>query len=402
MENKLSTQFNETKKECSCKPIKEVVWSVTGRCNYKCRHCSVSAPSYTGKDIPLEGCEKLIKEFVKCGIPNVTLIGGEPLVRSDFIELVQMLKNYGIRISQIFTNSSLITPELLQKLEMLAVRPIFRTSFDGVGVHDLQRGIHGAEAILLRKLKLLEEKNYNVVIDMCINSRNINVMPETLDLLNSFENVNLINITPTCDIGNWKNEADSEKLPDEFYYEHLLKFVPEYVHKKRRSALNIYRIIYIPPDKKPVLIPKNYLIYKYGLNACCCPSFEGSINISADGCVSPCYVISDSDFVKNDMPNINNSSLYDILTKSMYIKYAGTSADEIVNGNSECKSCNYRTVCGGGCRAMAVCEKSDFYGSDKSSCIFFKNGYYDKFTNLLLKMKQERVDQYGRNEERNS
>ena len=44
-----------------------VQWSITGRCNYKCRHCFMSAPDYCGEDLTLEQSLHIMDELVKCG-----------------------------------------------------------------------------------------------------------------------------------------------------------------------------------------------------------------------------------------------------------------------------------------------------------------------------------------------
>ena len=40
----------------NCRYIKKVDWSITGRCNYLCKHCFVSAPSNRFGELPLSVC----------------------------------------------------------------------------------------------------------------------------------------------------------------------------------------------------------------------------------------------------------------------------------------------------------------------------------------------------------
>ena len=58
-----------------------VIFSITGRCNYKCRHCSVNAPNAALEEISFERICGTLDEIKECGIENVVLIGGEPLIR---------------------------------------------------------------------------------------------------------------------------------------------------------------------------------------------------------------------------------------------------------------------------------------------------------------------------------
>jgi len=99
-------------KNYDCKYLKDVQWSITSRCNYKCRHCFESAPSKTkAKDLSTDECIKIIDDMASCGVSGVSITGGEPLVRKDFLELVDALVERHILLNNIFTNGSLLTPK---------------------------------------------------------------------------------------------------------------------------------------------------------------------------------------------------------------------------------------------------------------------------------------------------
>lgn len=65
--------------------IKKVHWSMTGRCNYKCRHCLISAPHAKLGELSHDECMKIIRELASCGIRQLSVTGGEPLARADFL-----------------------------------------------------------------------------------------------------------------------------------------------------------------------------------------------------------------------------------------------------------------------------------------------------------------------------
>ena len=94
-----------------------VIFSITGRCNYKCRHCSVNAPNAPMDEIPFERICGMLDDIKGCGIENVVLIGGEPLIRRDFLQIVDEVLRRRMFVREIFTNGSLVTPELLDELE---------------------------------------------------------------------------------------------------------------------------------------------------------------------------------------------------------------------------------------------------------------------------------------------
>lgn len=370
-----------------CKYISEVVWAITGKCNYKCRHCSVSAPINKSVELSFNDCQKIINQLKECGIMNVTLIGGEPLIRSDFIEIIKELISNNIHISQIFTNGSLINEKLLNELKSLNINPTFRLSFDGIGVHDIQRGVIGAEKDLISKLELLNQNGYRTIIDMCMNYRNLITLEDTIKLLYE-KKVSLVNVTPTCDMGLWVNVDKKEKLSFHTYYDYLLEYLPRFINSNYNISLNIYRIMYISNDRKFIkLIPKSFDGTQKGIEKLSCPSFSNSLNISSNGTVSPCFVIMDSAFIKENMPNLFEQKLYDILNHSKYTECSSVTAKDIINSNKDCLLCEYKYLCGGGCRATALSVSGNFYGSDDANCIFFKNGYYDRFEKIISEVK---------------
>ena len=111
--------------------VRTAHWSITGKCNYRCRHCYMSAPDAKLGEIDHDTMMDLARQIADCGILEVSLTGGEPLVRRDFMELVDALLSYRIRIAQIYTNGKLVDEKLLDQLEERGIRPEFNMSYDG-------------------------------------------------------------------------------------------------------------------------------------------------------------------------------------------------------------------------------------------------------------------------------
>ncbi|WP_289466325.1 radical SAM protein, partial [Klebsiella pneumoniae] len=68
--------------------IRTAHWSITGRCNYRCKHCYMSAPDAKLGELSHETIMSIVQQLIDCGIYQVSLTGGEPLVRKDFMEIV--------------------------------------------------------------------------------------------------------------------------------------------------------------------------------------------------------------------------------------------------------------------------------------------------------------------------
>lgn len=82
--------------------IRTAHWSVTGKCNFRCRHCYMSAPDAKFGELPHDTVMAIVDDLEKCGVMEVTLTGGEPLVRGDFLEIVDRLRKHPA-VSRVFS-----------------------------------------------------------------------------------------------------------------------------------------------------------------------------------------------------------------------------------------------------------------------------------------------------------
>ena len=140
-----------------CHHYEMAQWSITGKCNYRCRHCFMYAPDAVMGEPTYEQCRKIMDELEECGIDKVSLTGGEPLVRRDFWKLVDELRDRGIGITAVYTNGKLLDDAFFRELDARKMHPAFQTSFDGVGWHDWLRGIPGAETAALDAFRRCRE-----------------------------------------------------------------------------------------------------------------------------------------------------------------------------------------------------------------------------------------------------
>ena len=128
-----------------------IQWHVTERCNLNCSHCYQDAPS--AADPSWEELMSILEQFktfiANCrdssvGRPfraHVTVTGGEPFLREDFMILLERLAGEPRLFSfAILTNGTLLTPALVRSMRML--RPSFvQVSIDGAKeTHDRIRG----------------------------------------------------------------------------------------------------------------------------------------------------------------------------------------------------------------------------------------------------------------------
>lgn len=356
----------------------QIIFSITGKCNYKCRHCSVSAPGAVMGEMTYEELESLIVQFRECGLKNITLIGGEPLVRPDFMRIVDRILEEGLFVSSVYTNGSLIDEELLQNFEKRRIHPAFQISYDGYGFHDRMRGVAGAEERFFRSLRLLKKYDYPVTCYMSMTKESIVSLPKTVTVL-AEEGVSSLTVFPPFDCGNWESVPEEEKLTFGELLEAYIHYIPQYIEADFPLTLNLYRIAFFSaPKRKYMLIPKSSFREK-ALSKCpACRTFGTELNISPEGLLSPCYAIMGNEYVKTYMPNVLHIPLKDALTDSEFTRCIELKASDILHRNEKCRNCGYQLQCGGGCRSSALLSEQDFQAPDPAMCFTFEHGYYER------------------------
>ena len=85
-------------------------WDITNRCNLLCRHCCQNAGNeYI--DICNEDCIRIADQLIELKPVSINISGGEPLMRSDFEDIVTRLrKEYSGKLS-LMTNATLVDKE---------------------------------------------------------------------------------------------------------------------------------------------------------------------------------------------------------------------------------------------------------------------------------------------------
>lgn len=362
-------------------------WSITGRCNLRCRHCYMSAPQAKYGELTTAECLRIIDQITEAGIGSVSLTGGEPLIRKDFWQLVDALLEQHIAINRIYTNGLLVTDEFLQQLKNRGISCSFSISFDGCGCHDWMRGIPGTEMAVVNAIRRIRLFGFKVGIETALYSTNLPRMEETYKLLKSLD-VYRWKMSPAMNSGNWKQEnGNYDILVDELFatYLDLIR-----IHQSDGAPLDMILggFYYGKNNCHDYFIP--YIKFDGSekvLRQVVCQGCRVNLHIMADGRLLPCMPMTGSP-VEAEMPSLLNSTICEELCSSRFFDTIDTHVDAVFRNNLECAACEYRLRCGGGCRACAMNFSNDFYSVDPYSCYFFKNGYEYKVHEQVALYKQ--------------
>ena len=121
-----------------------VQFSISNRCNLKCRYCYADYPGRSEKDLSYEQVISIINQLAELGTKRINIVGGEPLIRKDIDDIVFYIKNKGIECTM--TTNGHFVPykiDVIKKLDLLCI------SLDGIKEkNDLQRGQGTHDAVI--------------------------------------------------------------------------------------------------------------------------------------------------------------------------------------------------------------------------------------------------------------
>ena len=354
-------------------------WSVTGRCNYRCRHCFMSCPEYKESDLSFEQCREIIRQLAECGVRSVSLTGGEPLIRPDILDIIRECRDHGIRVSSILTNGALVSEKLLDSLLELGVHPSFQMSFDGVGWHDWIRGIDGAEEKVLSAFRLLKEYGVPVTSAMCLHKNNKDTIRESVKLLAEV-GCSSLKINVANPSGLWENQPEHFLTPEEGYQAYL-DYIPQYLEDGMPVNLMLEDVFMYDREEERAFILADREAEE-GARYVCMPLRTG-FYIGPKGEILPCQ-----SFIAKDIaaryPNLFDMPLKKILSDSNYTADTLSRLSDLMAANGECRNCRWSRVCCGGCRAEAIGNHdTDYHTTNKGMCRFFNDGWFDRFSEAV-------------------
>ncbi len=327
---------------------------VTGKCNLRCRHCSVTSYGGLNTDLPLPAWKKILDELQRSKLLKLTITGGEPLARPDFPEFLGEVYKRPFRFS-INTNGTLITPLIIETIRKYSSRfNEFMVSLDGPDKEtvDSQRGADVFEELVTGVEKL---RNAEIPFGFYCTTTSLNVdrVVETAEFALSLgaqwiKFNNFLLAGPELNSDMVPEQAKVNKAAEE-----LSILAVKYPGRIEGTLLDM---------RTRMLKHKKGELHKEKDRAYSCGGGVGKIAVFPDGRVTPCDHLPDL-----TLGNITRQSLEEILTGREMRKFT-----EFMNQKrsdyAECSNCEYIEFCTGGCPVEPLNMKRDI-GLDKHSCL---------------------------------
>lgn len=374
--------------------IHSALWSVTGRCNFRCRHCYMDAPQGSLGELTHEQAIGLIDQMAECGVLRVDITGGEPFIRNDFWQLVDHIQYRSMIIGKIYTNGWFLTKKVLDQFEKRDLRPELSISFDGWGWHDWMRGIEGAEEAALRAFQLCIQRGFLVDVEMCVHRGNQETIRKTVNFLSKI-GVPMMRIGSVSFTSLWEHNAEGNVLNTREYLEIMLQYIPKFFEDGMPMELLLGGVISLHRgSKKYEIVSLKYDGTEKCADCLLCDTARYLCYISPEGRLLPCIPFT-SCREQNKFPLIQDIGLRQGLNDSFYMDIVDTRVKDLLVSNAKCAACEHKYQCGGGCRAIALEQTGDLMGCDGDQCMLWEEGYVDR----IRQVTEEAIAKYCTNDE---
>ncbi|MEM2919080.1 MAG: radical SAM protein [Candidatus Altiarchaeota archaeon] len=294
----------------------------TYKCNLECLYCYNSKErkkylcrnNYT--ELTLKEYKRLLIDAKEIGVRTLIFTGGEPLVREDLFSIAEFSKSLGF-YNSLITNGTLVSPQNAKTLCSL---------FDNISIsidsykeieNDEMRG-KGTFEKAIKAIKILKNLNGNVSCLGVAHKGNIDSLLDSWDYF--VRELGCNSFLPQFLIPNNKNSTT---------------FLS---NKNMKMLIKKYGMI---RSKINRLNGINQIGLRNSCGMC-----SGEIAIGADGSVFPCQSLLKEEFCGG---NVRQMPLKNILRESLVFKELRNLSVENLEG---CSKCEFKYLCGGGCRAV--------------------------------------------------
>lgn len=355
---------------------------ITNRCNFSCIHCN-KLPNTITTELTQAQLRRLFDELYDLGIAEVSLGGGEPLIRKDWFGLLSHVCSKPGWSVWLNTNGVLWRHGDIVRVKRLKYSPKIAVSLDGhtpMTYSELRRDINGKPAFsafpkVIHTIQSMKEANLEICVNFVVTDRTANWIFDTIRLaerlkVDSFLIIRLMtynslseNDIPSLSYQTWKEvlqKVAQRKCLEGGFFNRVLVSVSspwELLLPLLEFDIELDEIYKLWRYQSPLMFPHLRTIHNVGCHAgvsyCC---------ISADGMVTPCSTIS-SKYKQMQCGNILEEPFEQIWAKSPVINsLRDMKLDDLQD--SKCGVCTLRDICGGGCRARGFFASGSMMGPD--------------------------------------
>jgi len=368
----MTKEMNATQRELLMPKLHLIAWEITRSCNLFCAHCrGSSAPTSYSDELTTDECFRLVDQILEVGCPIIILTGGEPLVRSDVLQIAKYAVSKGLRVVM-GTNGTLITEEMASKLKEVPLSRLgISLDFPVAKLQDEFRGQNGAFAAVMAGIANARKAGIEIQFNSTITKLNVNYLE---DLVALALKVGAVAFHPFMLVPTGRGKGlESVELPPEQYEQAL-----HWIYDKQMELGD--RIFFKPTDVPHYLRVVKQRQKKDEKNDSKSAHGYNPTNTITRGCLAGvgfCFVsyqgkIKGCGYLDVEAGDIRKESFSEVWANSPLF----SKLRDLSNLKGKCGVCEYKRICGG-CRARAY-EATGDYLEAEPYCIY-EPGQGEKF-----------------------
>lgn len=314
------------------------------RCQQGCQYCYAASDDEELKELPREVIISVIESAAAMGVRAVDWLGGDPLLRKDWYELMKYVTEKGLANNIWTSGIPLRDPEVAKKAVEVTENGFISVHLDTLD-ESIYSKLHSGEP----------SKKIQAILRGVDNVLELGKDPE-----------NMFN----CITFNKLVAGDDVKRTIEFFYDK--KGIRTCLTQMCRTGLAVEHRDWVPDMREirsacEVRDSSNYPDSNLSICSMDTNKFYcgGIITVTIDGDVTPCSVI------REGYGNIHESSLEEIVERYRS-ELLQLPLRQVENLPDNCQRCEHNSVCWG-CRAMAYYEKGDVLAEDPNCWMHHTN-----------------------------
>ncbi|WP_291317364.1 radical SAM protein [Desulfuromonas sp.] len=322
-------------------------WDITRKCNLDCIHCYASSINRGGYlDLSLRAIRDVAKKLSDANVGAIGLLGGEPFLRSDILEVFQIFSDLNL-CTTVTTNGTLLNSKIIEKLVSLPQPTSITFSFSGhkAEMHDFVHGAGSFDAIMkairgLRKALVESKFEKKLLANFIISKVNYLNLVEVCQFLEN-EGFDKILFEDVAWVGSALDHYDDLYVAPKDIVESISHCLEGKIRGDIKAELNFFCL---PPLARDYLATRTGFPLDSGYFGCPLPN---EAYLSSDGHLYPCQQIHEMEASGKVWTNpcenndLTKKTLAQIMTSKSFVN-----ENQLANGRPyktipPCDQCSY-------------------------------------------------------------
>jgi radical SAM protein with 4Fe4S-binding SPASM domain len=313
------------------------VWEVTLACNAACMHCGSWAGAARPDELSTAEALAACAAMAELGVREVTLSGGEPLLRGDWEQIVAALRGRGLVVEMI-SNGLALDEGKAARIAKSGIRSVSLSVDGDAPVHDRLRGVPGAFGRVMAAARALRAEGIRVGAVTQVCRPNLDLLPAIESALRD-GGFGAWQLQLTMPIGR----CGRDLAIDPSQVRRVIDFITDDSRPDRLpryGADNIGWMLACEPALRSVVRPTDRAF-------CGCQAGLHVMGLTSDGTVRGCLSMPPV----FDEGNLRQRSLREIWQNENGFAYNRHFTPEKATG--PCRDCGFVRLCRGGCKTLA-------------------------------------------------